>query len=186
MAALPVMRRLTAAQARERFGPEVEIGEDVIIHDTALIHGRVRLESGVSVWPHVVIRSELHEVIVGEGANLQDFAMIHVGYETPTLIGRNCSITHHCTIHWAEIGDDCLIGINATVMDGASVGAGSIVAGHAILSEGSRFAPFSVIGGAPAKLLKTRDSTAPNRENAGFYLRNADAYARGIHRMADW
>jgi carbonic anhydrase/acetyltransferase-like protein (isoleucine patch superfamily) len=169
-----------------RFGPLVDVAADAAIHDTALIHGKVRLGAGVSVWPHVVIRAELHEVVVGEGANLQDFVMIHVGYETPTRIGRNCSITHHATIHGAEIGDDVLIGINATVMDGARIGAGSIVAGHAIVTEGAQFPENSIIAGAPAKLIRERDCREANRANAEWYRANAQAYARGVHRMEDW
>ncbi|MGM0586217.1 MAG: gamma carbonic anhydrase family protein [Pseudomonadota bacterium] len=168
------------------FGPRVEIAEGAVVHDTALIHGRVRLGPRVSVWPYAVMRAEMHEIAIGEGSNIQDFAMIHVGYDTPTLIGTNCSITHHCTIHGAEIGDDCLIGINATVMDGAKIGAGSIVAGHAIVTEGSEFPENSVIAGTPARLIRERDNRAANRANADWYWRNAQAYARGLHRMEDW
>lgn len=167
-------------------GPDVSIDPTAILHDTALIHGRVRLAAGVSVWPNVVIRAEAHRVDIGEGTNLQDFVMVHVGYDTPTIVGRNCSITHHVTIHGCEIGDDCLIGINATVMDGAKIGAGSIVAGHAIVTEGSEFPAHSIIAGTPARLVKTRDSAEANRANAAWYARNAAAYARGVHRVEGW
>lgn len=184
MSGEPTMRLF--AEGARRFGAQVEIAPDAVIHDTALIHGRVRLAAGVSIWPCAVIRAEMHEVVVGEGANIQDFAMIHVGYRTPTVIGRRVSVTHHCTVHGAEIGDDCLIGINATVMDGARIGAGSIVAGHAIVTEGADFPPGSVVAGCPAKLIRMRDSTEANRANAEWYRRNAAAYARGAHRMEDW
>ena len=169
-----------------RFGPGVEGDPSAVVHETALIHGRVRLGPRVSVWPNVVVRAELHEVVVGEGSNLQDFVMVHVGYETPTLVGRDCSITHHVTLHGCEIGDACLIGINATVMDGARIGAGSIVAGHAIVTEGAEFPPHSIIAGTPAKLIRTRDASEANRANADWYARNAAAYLRGVHRMEDW
>lgn len=182
--ARPIMRESSDGGAV--FGSEVEIADGAFIHDTALIHGRVRLARGVSVWPNVVIRAEAHRVEIGENTNLQDFVMVHVGYETPTIVGRNCSITHHVTIHGCEIGDDCLIGINATVMDGAKIGAGSIVAGHAIVTEGSVFPERSIIAGTPAKLAKTRDCSAPNRGNADWYARNAAAYAIGVHRVEEW
>jgi carbonic anhydrase/acetyltransferase-like protein (isoleucine patch superfamily) len=178
----PVMRPFVAG----RFGPMVTADPSAIVHDTALMHGRVRLGARVSVWPHVVIRAELHEVVVGEGSNLQDFVMVHVGYETPTIVGRDCSITHHVTLHGCEIGDDCLIGINATVMDGARIGRGSIVAGHAIVTEGAEFPEFSIIAGTPAKLIRTRDASEANRANAAWYAKNAAAYARGVHRREGW
>ena len=180
----PRMRRW--AEAGRDFGPKVEIHPDAFVHDTALIHGRVRIGANVSIWLHVVIRAEDREVVVGEGSNLQDFVMVHVGSGAPTIIGRNCSITHHVTVHGAEIGDDVLVGINATVMDGARIGAGSIVAGHAIVSERAAFPERSIVAGVPAKLIRERDSSEANRANADWYLRNARAYARGVHRVSGW
>lgn len=177
---MPLMR------AGRAFGPLVEIAEDALIHDTALIHGKVSLGPRVSVWPNVVIRAERDAVEIGEGTNLQDFVMVHVGTNTGTKVGRNCSITHHVTIHGCEIGDDCLIGINATIMDGAKIGAGSIVAGHAIVTENAEFPPNSIIAGVPAKRVAERDCTVPNRGNADWYWRNAQAYAHGVHREEDW
>ena len=169
-----------------RFGPLVRIDPEAWVHETALIYGKVSLGPDCSVWPHAVIRSELHEVVVGRGSNIQDFVMIHVGYETPTIIGEMCSITHHATIHGATLGDNVLIGINATVMDGAVIGANSIVAGQSIVREGAEFAENSIIAGVPAKVVATRDNTQANVLNAEFYIRNSKAYAAGIHRMEDW
>lgn len=169
-----------------RFGPLVRIDPGAWVHDTALIFGKVSLAAGCSVWPNAVIRSELHEVVVGEGSNIQDFAMIHVGIATPTIIGRMCSIAHHATVHGATLGDNVLIGVNATVMDGAMIGAGSIVAGQSMVREGSEFPENSIIAGVPARVVATRDNAQANIQNADFYIRNARAYAQGIHRMEDW
>ena len=112
--------------------------------------------------------------------------MIHVGIDTPTLVGEMCSIAHHATVHGATIGDNVLIGVNATVMDGAVIGDDCIVAGSAMVREGSDFPPGSVIAGVPARVVATRDNRAANVANAEFYIRNARAYARGIHRMEAW
>ncbi len=164
-------------------GTGVVLDSPAFIHPTALIYGKVRLGPGSSVWPYAVFRAEMFEIIVGERTNIQDFVMIHVGNSTPTLIGRECSITHHATLHGCEIGDYCLIGIGATVMDGAKIGANSIIAGNSIVSEGSEFPENSIIGGSPAKLIKTRDNKASNRQNALFYYLNALNYSRGIDRL---
>lgn len=168
-----------------RFGPGVVLNDPAFIHDTALVYGKVTIGEGASLWPYVVIRSEMHEVTIGKRTNIQDFVMIHVGNETPTVIGDNCSITHHVTVHGAEIGDNCLIGINATLMDGAKIGANSIVAGHSIVTEGTEFPPNSIIAGSPAKLVKTRDNRVANIMNARFYYENALAYAAGDHRVTE-
>jgi carbonic anhydrase/acetyltransferase-like protein (isoleucine patch superfamily) len=70
-------------------------------------------------------------------------------------------------------------------MDGAKIGNNCIVAGHAIVTEGSAFPDNSIIAGSPAKLVKTRDSGAANIMNAAFYVQNAKNYARGIHRISE-
>lgn len=161
------------------------IHESVWVAPGAQIYGRVSVDAGSSIWPHAVIRAECNEVRIGRFSNLQDFVMIHVGFDTPSIIGDFCSITHHATIHGATIGDACLIGINATVMDGAVIGAGSIVAGGAFVTEGSTFPPHSIIVGIPAKILRKEDCVHPNRFNAWAYHRNAQAYRRGEHRAWD-
>lgn len=158
------------------------IHDSVFVAPGAQIYGRVTLGEGSSIWPHVVIRAEANEVVVGRYTNLQDFVMVHIGYEHPTRIGDYCSITHHATVHGCTIGDACLVGINATIMDGAVIGAGSIVAGGAFVTEGSEFGPGSIIAGVPAKQIRERDMSRANRLNAWQYHRNAQAYARGDHR----
>lgn len=111
--------------------------------------------------------------------------MIHIGYDHATEIGDFCSITHHATIHGCRIGDDCLVGINAVVMDGAEIGSGSIVAGGAMIREDAVFEPGAIIAGVPAKQIAQRDSARANRQNAWLYHRNAQAYRRGDHRAWD-
>ncbi len=165
-------------------GPDVTGAEScAFIHPTALLHGKVSLGADVSIWPYVVTRAELHEIVIGARTNIQDHVMIHVGYRTPTIVGADCSITHRVVLHGCEIGDRCLIGIGATVMDGAKIGANSIVAGHAIVSEGAEFPENSIIAGVPARLVKTRDNSAANLLNAEWYLANARNYAKGIERF---
>jgi carbonic anhydrase/acetyltransferase-like protein (isoleucine patch superfamily) len=166
------------------FGPHVTLDNPAFVHDSALIYGKVHLAPGSSVWPYVVMRAEIHEIRIGARTNIQDFVMIHVGNTTPTIVGEDCSITHHATLHGCEIGDRCLIGINATLMDGVKLGANSIVAGHSILREGSEFPENSIVAGVPAKLVGTRDNATANLFNAAFYYRNALNYAQGIDRMS--
>jgi carbonic anhydrase/acetyltransferase-like protein (isoleucine patch superfamily) len=165
-------------------GSSVTLDNPAFIHDSALIYGKVYLSPGVSVWPHVVMRAEMHEIRIGARTNIQDFVMLHVGNFTPTVVGEDCSITHHATLHGCTIGDRCLIGINSTLMDGVKVGANSIVAGHSILTEGSEFPENSVIAGVPAKLVATRDNSKGNLFNSVFYQLSAANYAKGLDRLS--
>jgi len=158
------------------------IDPSVYVAPSAELYGRLRIGAESSIWPKVVIRAESHGVEVGRYTNLQDFVMVHIGYDHPTSIGDFCSITHHATVHGCTIEDDCLIGINAVVMDGAVIGRGSIVAGGAMIKEGDAFPAHSIIAGVPAKRIGERDCSRPNRRNAWQYHWNAQAYKRGEHR----
>jgi carbonic anhydrase/acetyltransferase-like protein (isoleucine patch superfamily) len=161
----------------------VHVHDEALIHPSAQMFGDVRVSKGASVWPNVVMRAEMNHIEIGEGANIQDFVMIHVGAGTGTLIGADCSITHHVTLHGCEIGEACLIGIGATIMDGCRIGAGSIVAGGAFLKEGTVIPPGSIVMGSPGAVTRTRDNTLANRLNAFLYRRNAEAYATGDYRL---
>ena len=131
-------------------GKHVKLNDPAYVHETAYIYGKVTLNKDVSIWPYVVMRAEMNEIVIGERTNIQDFVMAHVGGVTPTIVGRNCSITHHVTLHGCTIGDNCLIGINATIMDGAVIGNNCIVAGHSmggmIAGEMAALAPNDVRG----------------------------------------
>jgi len=152
------------------------------VAESAQLYGKVRLEGGVSIWHNAVLRAECQEIEVGPMTNLQDFVMVHVGYDHPTRIGAFCSITHHSTVHGCTIEDHCLIGINACIMDGAVIGKGSIVAGGAMVTEGKVFPPGAIIAGVPAKVIGERDASRENRMNAWLYYRNALHTKRGDFR----
>jgi carbonic anhydrase/acetyltransferase-like protein (isoleucine patch superfamily) len=165
------------------FGSDVVVDAQAFIHPTAQIYGKVSVAEGASIWPNVVVRAESQEVVIGRRTNIQDFVMVHVGNGTGTIIGEDCSITHHVTLHGCLIGDRVLVGIGATIMDGCVVGENSIIAGQAFLKEGTVIPPNSIVMGAPGKVVKERNSAAANAFNAWMYRENAAAYVRGEHRL---
>jgi carbonic anhydrase/acetyltransferase-like protein (isoleucine patch superfamily) len=164
-------------------GPEVRVHPGAYVHPSAQVYGRVEIDEEASLWCNVVVRAEMHRVRIGRRTNLQDFVMVHVGYTAPTVIGENCSITHHSTLHGCTLGDNVLVGIGATVMDGCTIGDNVIVGGHAFLKENTVVPPNSIVMGAPAEVKKTRDNRAANALNAFLYLRNAQAYLAQDHRL---
>ena len=169
--------------AQPFLGPDVHDLGSAWIDPSARIFGEVEIAAEASIWCNVVVRAESQRVVIGPRTNIQDFVMIHVGSGTPTLVGANCSITHHVTLHGCDIGDNCLIGIGATIMDGCVVGAGSIVAGGAFLKEGTVIPPNSIVMGSPGVATKTRDNSLANAMNAFLYWRNALGYAQGDYRV---
>ena len=100
--------------------------ESVWIGPGAQIYGEVAIAEGASIWPHAVIRAECNAVAIGRMTNIQDFVMIHVGFDHGVQIGEFCSITHHATVHGATIEDHCLIGINATLKSQRGISVHSI------------------------------------------------------------
>lgn len=155
------------------------------IDPTARIYGGVEIGEGSSLWPYAVIRAEGFAVRIGRLSNLQDHVMVHVGDRAPTIVGDHCSIAHRAVLHGCTIGDNCLVGIGATVMEGAVIGENSIVAGHSYVARNAIVPPNSIVMGTPARVVRTANSFVANRVNAMLYLRNALAYAGGNHRAWD-
>ncbi|MEE2688510.1 MAG: gamma carbonic anhydrase family protein [Pseudomonadota bacterium] len=164
------------------FGPEVSLVRPAYVDPTARLYGKISLGEGCSLWPYSVIRAEALDVQIGRYVNMQDHSMIHIGYDTGVVIGDYCSITHKATIHGALIGENTLVGINATVMDGAKIGANCIVGGHCLVPEGMQVPDNSVVVGVPAKVVRTENNFISNRRNAMIYHWNAVAFAKGDHR----
>ncbi len=164
------------------FGPDIVLEDPAFIHPSVLLYGKVRVNEGASLWPHTVARAENDEIEIGAHTNIQDFVMLHVGATTGTFIGAHCSITHHCTIHGCTIGDNCLIGINTTIMDGCVIGDNCIIAGGAFLKERTVIPDNSIVMGIPGKVVRTQNNWIANRFNAWLYERNARAYSRGEYR----
>jgi carbonic anhydrase/acetyltransferase-like protein (isoleucine patch superfamily) len=130
----------------------------------ARLIGRVRLAAGTSVWFNAVLRGDVAGIELGEFSNIQDLTMVHVEGEDErgpgipergVRIGRYTTVGHNCVIHSCDIGDDCLIGMNATVMSGVTIGEGSIVAAGTVVLEETAVPPFSLVAGNPGRVRKT-------------------------------
>lgn len=161
----------------------IDVSKAAFVHPSALLYGEVALGTGVSIWPNAVARAEVHFIEIGDYTNIQDFVMLHVGYDTPAVIGSYCSITHHATLHGCTVGNNCLIGIGVTIMDGAVIGENSIVGEHALVRPGFVAPPNSIVAGVPARIIRSQDNRAANRQNAMLYHENAQGYARGDYRV---
>lgn len=130
------------------------IHKNTFIAPGVQIVGMVSIDSGSSVWHNAVIRGDMNKVVIGKNSNIQDNAVIHVDSDHPTLIGDNVTIGHGAIVHGAKIGNNVLIGMNATVLDGAEIKDGSIVGANALVSQGKTYPEGSLILGVPAKAVK--------------------------------
>lgn len=135
---------LPYAERSPRFGPEV------FLAPSASVVGDVELGARVSVWYSAVVRGDVHSIRIGADSNVQDGAVLHgtLG-EWPVLVGARVSIGHHATVHGCVLEDDVLVGIGARILDGARVGAFSLIAAGALVREGMVIPPRSLVVGVP-------------------------------------
>lgn len=152
---------------------------DVRAHDSAVVIGDVELHDGVSLWPHAVLRGDLNRIVVGEGSNIQDGAVVHNDLKHPALIGRDCVIGHQACVHGATVGDRCLIGIGALLLNGSVIGDECVIGAGSVVAEGKVIPPRSLVLGVPGRvmrqvsdeeLLRTTQGAAGYRSNGAAQL----------------
>lgn len=140
--------------------PALPPADQLWVAPDAHVIGNVRLGAGVGIWFCAVLRGDNDLILIGDGTNIQDGAVLHSDPGFPLTIGRLCTIGHRAIVHGCTIGDRSLIGMGATVMNGASIGANCIVGANALVTEGKSFPDRSLIVGAPAKVVRTLDDAA--------------------------
>ena len=121
------------------------------IAPSADVMGDVRIGPKACVLYQCVLRGDIEKIVVGEGSNIQDGAVIHLADEMPAIIGKYVTVGHKAIVHACTIEDECLIGMNATVLDGAVIGKRSIVAAGAVVPPGMVVPPGSMVMGIPGK-----------------------------------
>ncbi|MDP3622502.1 MAG: gamma carbonic anhydrase family protein [Methanobacteriaceae archaeon] len=119
------------------------------------IIGNVKIGQDSSVWYNAVIRGDIESISIGRFSNVQDNCVVHSSREYPVEIGDYISIGHGAVVHGCKLGDNVLVGMNATILNGAEIGENSIVGAGAVVTEGKKFPPESLIIGLPAKTVKT-------------------------------
>ena len=124
------------------------------IASNATVLGDVTLGAHSSVWYGCVLRGDINSIEIGEGTNIQDLAMVHLADDYGVKIGRYCTIGHSAIIHACEIGDECLIGMGATILDGAKIGDHCIVGANSLVTQRFVTPPGSMILGSPAKVVR--------------------------------
>lgn len=127
------------------------------VFSTATVMGDVEVKEYASVWPNVSARGDVNRIEIGRYSNVQDNSCLHVADDYACIIGDYVTVGHSVTLHACTVEDYCLIGMGATVLDGAVIGRGSIVGAGALVTKGTIIPPNSLVVGAPAKVKKTLD-----------------------------
>ena len=136
-------------------GHTPEISNSAFIAPTASIIGDVKIGAGSGIWYNCVLRGDMNEIRIGENSNVQDGTIIHVAsLGQGTYIGSRVSIGHLALIHACTIEDGAMIGMQATVMDGALIEAGALVAAGSLVPPGKRVLKGQMWAGTPAKYIR--------------------------------
>lgn len=151
------------------------LGQGVYIARTAVVVGDVTLGDYSSVWYNAVLRGDINQIRVGHHSNIQDNAVLHLADELPCIVGNWVTIGHGAIVHACTVGDECLIGMGCTILDGASIGEQSIVGANALVTQGAEIPPGSLVLGAPAKVVRSlkAEDRAMLREWSEKYVENA-------------
>ena len=151
------------------------VGEGVYIASSAVVLGDVTLGRFSSVWYGAVLRGDINRIVVGEYSNIQDNAVLHLADDYACQIGNWVTIGHSAIVHACTVGDECLVGMGATILDGAVIGEQSIVGANALVTQRSVFPPGSLILGSPAKAVKalSPEDREQLRHWAQKYVENA-------------
>jgi carbonic anhydrase/acetyltransferase-like protein (isoleucine patch superfamily) len=161
------------SRERARFlfiAPRIEASAYVSPH--AVVMGDVRLGPHASVWPTAVLRGDINFIEIGEGSNVQDGCVVHLAEDLPVIVGKLVTVGHRAILHACTVEDECLIGMSATILDGAVIGRGSIVGAHALVTKEMRVPPGSLVMGTPAKIIRAlrSDEIAGIRAWADHYI----------------
>jgi carbonic anhydrase/acetyltransferase-like protein (isoleucine patch superfamily) len=132
--------------------PQIDLAAYVSPH--AVVIGDVRLAARSSVWPTAVLRGDINFIEIGEGSNIQDGAIVHLAEDLPVRVGKLVTVGHRAILHACVVEDNCLIGMGATILDGAVIGRDSIVGAHALVTKDTKIPPGSLVVGMPAKVVR--------------------------------
>ena len=174
------MQHYTSTSVRNFQGAAPDIGQRVLIDPTAVVLGSVVLEDDVSVWPQVAIRGDMHHISVGARTSIQDGCVLHITHAGPynpdgwpLTIGCDVTIGHNATLHGCSVGDRVLVGMSATIMDGAVVEDDVVIAAGALVTPGKRLRSGYLYAGCPA-----REKRALSDKEMGYFTYSANNYVK--------
>ena len=163
----------------KHLGATPQIDPTAYVAPTATVIGDVRIGPRSSIWPQAVLRGDINTIDIGEATNIQDTAVIHLSDNFPAKIGNHTTIGHGAIIHACTIGDECLIGMRSTILDGAVIGHQSLIGAHTLVTQGQHIPEGSLVLGVPAKVVRalSPEERADLRRWAEKYIEVARAHA---------
>ena len=167
-------------------GKRPTVAADAFVAPTATLVGDVIVEAGASVWYNAVLRADYSQVIVRAGANVQDGSILHGPPDLPCEIGPGATVAHLCVVHGATIGEEALVANGSTVLDGARVGARTMIAAHSLVAAGAVIPDEVLAAGSPAEVKRPIAGTGAEfwvKVNPGAYADLARRHRAGVRSL---
>ena len=166
-------------------GTAPAISESAWVAESSQIIGDVELGDDSNVWFGVVIRGDNELIRVGRRTNIQDACVLHSDPGFPLTLGEDVTVGHKAMLHGCTIGDGCLIGIGAIVLNGAKIGKNCLVGAGSLVTEGKEFPAGSMIFGSPAKAVRQLSAEQLDglRLMAHHYVDNARRFRIGLRKI---
>jgi gamma-carbonic anhydrase len=130
------------------------LGAGVYIAKTAVVLGDVRLGDHSSVWYNATVRGDINYIQIGHHSNIQDNAVLHLADEYPCIVGNYVTVGHSAIVHACTVGDEVLIGMGATVLDGSVIGEQCLIGANALVTPNTKIPAGSMVMGSPAKIVR--------------------------------
>jgi len=174
------MKTLTITDRLEKFlSRKPQLSEAAFVAADARITGDVRLAKDASVFYGAILRGDIESIIIGEGSNVQDGSILHLADDLPAIVGAYCTIGHGAIVHACTVGDECLIGMRAVVLDGAEIGDQCLIAAGTVVTPRTKIPAGSMVMGTPGKVVRSlgTEERAALRHWAEKYIHVARAHA---------
>ncbi|MGA7097430.1 MAG: gamma carbonic anhydrase family protein [Acidimicrobiia bacterium] len=160
--------------------PDPQIDPSALILPGAHVHGQVSIGPRALVLFGAVIRAELDRIDIGSETNIQDNAVLHCDEDVPCVLGDRVTVGHSAVVHGARVGDRCLVGIGAKLLNDSTLGEGAWLAAGSVLAEGKTIPPWTLGVGIPARPVRelTDSEIARADDGVDHYLELMDAYRK--------
>jgi carbonic anhydrase/acetyltransferase-like protein (isoleucine patch superfamily) len=157
---------------------EPSIADSAYVDEAAVVVGDVVIADDASVWPNATLRGDHGRVVVGEGANVQDNAVLH----EDAVLEASVTVGHSAIVHAATVAPEALVGMNAVVLDDARVGERAVVGAGSVVTEGTEIPPETLAVGTPAEVRTELDDPSTGAA-ADHYRELSTRYAETGRRV---
>ena len=162
-----------------------KISGEVFVAESGDVIGDVELHDGVNVWFGAVIRGDVEKITIGKNSNIQDNATVHTDFGLSCIVGENVTVGHNVILHSCEIGNNVIIGMGSTILNGAKIASDCMVGANSLVTHKIPYEEGVLILGSPAKVVRklTEEEKAHLKKNGQHYVENGKLYTKELKKI---